>query len=191
AHGSGSGRASPRNRAVARKLNEHGWATLLVDLLSDQEQALDAESGRYRFDITLLASRLVAVTDWIAGQPRLRDLPLAYFGASTGAAAALLAAAARPERVAAVVSRGGRIDLAGAAVHLVRAATLLVVGSEDETVLELNERALAELRCDKQLRVVEGAGHLFEEPGALEAVTQLALPWLAQHSSPPGVEARV
>jgi dienelactone hydrolase len=191
AHGSGSGRLSPRNRAVARTLHEQGFATLLVDLLSEREQALDAESGRYRFDIALLASRLVAATDWIATQPRLRDLPIGYFGSSTGAAAALLAAAARPERVAAIVSRGGRVDLAGAAGHLVHAATLLIVGSEDETVLDLNERALAELRCKKQLLVVEGAGHLFEEPGALDVVTQLAARWFADHLRHATVEARV
>ena len=189
AHGSGSGRASPRNRTVARTLRLHGFATLLVDLLSDREQALDAESGRFRFDLALLASRLVAATDWIATQPSLRDLPLGYFGSSTGAAAAVLAAAARPDRVVAIVSRGGRMDLAGAAVHLVRAATLLIVGSEDETVLELTERALAELRCDKQLYVIEGAGHLFEEPGALEVVTQLALRWLAEHRMHPTIDA--
>ena len=189
AHGSGSGRASPRNRAVARTLRRHGFATLLVDLLSEREQALDAESGRFRFDLALLASRLVAATDWIATQPSLRDLPLGYFGSSTGAAAAVLASAARPERVAAIVSRGGRMDLAGAAVHLVRAATLLIVGSEDETVLELNERALAELRCDKQLYVIEGAGHLFEEPGALEVVTELAVRWLTDHRVQPAPES--
>ena len=191
AHGSGSGRASPRNRAVARTLQASGFGTLLVDLLSEREQALDAESGRYRFDIALLASRLVAATDWIATQPKLRDLPLGYFGSSTGAAAALLAAAARPDRAAAVVSRGGRIDLAGAAVHLVHAPTLLLVGSEDETVLELNERALAELRCEKQLYVIEGAGHLFEEPGALEVVTQLALRWFAEHRMHPTIDAHL
>ena len=191
AHGSGSGRRSPRNRAVARTLGGRGFATLLLDLLSEREQALDAESGRYRFDIALLASRLVAATDWIATAPKLRELPLGYFGSSTGAAAALLAAAARADRVGAVVSRGGRVDLAGAAVHLVRAATLLLVGSDDETVLELNERALAELRCEKQLLVIEGAGHLFEEPGALDVVTQLAARWFADHLAPPTVEARV
>lgn len=185
AHGSGSGRSSPRNRAVARTLQQAGLATLLVDLLSEREQLLDARSGSLRFDIVLLATRLAAIVDWAAAQPSLRALPVGLFGSSTGAAAAMLAAAARPARVSAVVSRGGRVDLAEAALHLVRAATLLVVGSEDDAVLELNERALAELGCEKQLFVVEGAGHLFEEPGALEIVAGVAARWFATHLVPP------
>lgn len=183
-HGSGSGRRSPRNRAVAQALQRAGFATLLFDLLDESEQALDARTSELRFDIALLATRLVAVTDWIATRRELAELSLAYFGASTGAAAALVAAAARPHRVAAVVSRGGRVDLADRALGLVRAPTLLVVGSDDETVLELNEHAVDELECEKALYVVEGAGHLFEEPGALDTVIELTCSWLDTYLKP-------
>jgi putative phosphoribosyl transferase len=173
AHGSGSGRHSPRNRAVARSLNHAGYATLLLDLLTEGE-ALDR---RNVFDVPLLALRLIAASDWLKTQPDAAALPLAYFGASTGAAAALTAAAALGTRVGAVVSRGGRPDLA---VDLARvtAPTLLIVGGADREVLELNRLAQGELRCPSELAVVPGAGHLFEEPGALERVSALAISWL-------------
>jgi predicted phosphoribosyltransferase/dienelactone hydrolase len=183
AHGSGSGRASPRNRAVATVLNEAGLATLLIDLLTPAEEALDRRTGELRFDIPLLAERLGASTV-AALDPELARSPLVYYGASTGAAAALLAAARRPDGVAAVVSRGGRPDLAGDALALVRAPTLLIVGGADPTVLELNRRARAELRVETRLEIVEGAGHLFEEPGALERVAELTRDWVLEHVDP-------
>lgn len=181
AHGSGSGRLSPRNNFVAERLGEAGVATLLLDLLTQQEEEVDALTGELRFRIPLLTARLAAATEWTLQQPRLRGLALGYFGASTGAAAAL-AAAAQMDQVSAVVSRGGRPDLAGPALPRVRAATLLIVGGEDTQVLALNRQALGELRCEKQLAVVPGATHLFVEPGALEQVTALATEWFTQHT---------
>ena len=181
AHGSGSSRHSPRNRYVARLLNEAKLATLLVDLLTADEEAIDLRTARLRFDIGLLAERLVAVTDWLTQQPETRRLRIGYFGASTGAAAALVAAAERPEAVGAVVSRGGRPDLAGPALARVRAPTLLIVGGNDTQVIALNRAALAELRCEKQLVIVPGATHLFEEPGALDVVARLAREWFERH----------
>lgn len=176
AHGSGSSRLSPRNRAVADTLNAQGFATLLLDLLKPAE----AEDRRNVFDMPLLASRLVEASLYVGSEPDVSDLPLGFFGASTGAGAALLAAAELRDRVAAVVSRGGRPDLAGAKLAEVRAPTLLIVGGEDHHVLELNRQALAALTCEKLLRIVPGSGHLFEEPGALETVTEMASSWF-QH----------
>jgi putative phosphoribosyl transferase len=180
AHGSGSGRRSPRNRFVADALVDAGFATLLFDLLTGREQVDDAATGRLRFDIPRLAGRLVAVIDGLATQPELAALPLGCFGASTGAAAALIAAAARPDRVAAVVSRGGRVDLAGPLLPDVRAPTLLLVGGDDESVLALNQEGLAELGGEKDLVVIAGASHLFEEPGALVEVARLAASWFSR-----------
>jgi putative phosphoribosyl transferase len=188
AHGSGSSRFSPRNRAVAAALRAAGLGTLLVDLLTHDEERVDARTGHLRFDIRLLATRLVACADWLARGGRTADLRIGCFGASTGAAAALVAAAARPRSLAAVVSRGGRPDLAGPALTQVRAPTLLVVGSEDDEVLELNRQALEKLPAQKALVVIPGATHLFEEPGALEQVADLArrwfLRWLAAEALP-------
>jgi putative phosphoribosyl transferase len=181
AHGSGSSRHSPRNRYVAHLLNEARLATLLVDLLTPDEEAAERRTGHLRFDIGLLAERLVDVTDWLNQQPDTRDLPLGYFGASTGAAAALVAAAARPQFVGAVVSRGGRPDLAGPALPLVRAPTLLIVGGNDVQVIELNRQALARLHSEKQLVIIPGATHLFEEPGALDEVARLARQWFERY----------
>jgi len=181
AHGSGSGRHSPRNRMVAARLRERGFATLLMDLLTEQEEIVDARTRELRFDIELLAGRLTAAAAWVAEQPDVGRLPLGYFGASTGAAAALVAAARQPDRVAAVVSRGGRPDLAGDALAAVRAPTLLIVGSRDEIVLRLNEQASARMRVERALEVVPGASHLFEEPGALEEVARLAGDWFTRH----------
>jgi len=181
AHGSGSSRLSPRNRHVARVLNEAALATLLVDLLTPEEEAIDARKAHLRFDIGLLAERLVAATDWLTAHPDTRDLRVGYFGASTGAAAALVAAAARSGAVGAVVSRGGRPDLAGRVLALVRAPTLLIVGGRDLQVLELNREAFAQLTCDKRLEIVPGATHLFEEPGALHEVARLAANWFVEH----------
>ena len=177
AHGSGSSRMSPRNRAVARALNEAGLATLLFDLLDERE----AQRRELVFDVGLLAGRLQAVTTWARAEPALLELPIGYFGASTGAAAALLAAAALPEAVAAVVSRGGRVDLAGERLADVRAATLLIVGGEDRQVLALNRHAATMLSAPHELAVLAGAGHLFEEPGALEQVAALAIDWFSRH----------
>lgn len=181
AHGSGSSRFSPRNRFVAELLKEAGLATLLVDLLTVREERVDESTGHYRFDIPMLGRRLIAVTDWV-GASEVASLPLGYFGASTGAAAALLAAAQRPEIVRAVVSRGGRPDLAADAFDRVRAATLLIVGGDDEPVLGMNRQALQALRSPvKELRVVPGATHLFEEPGALEIVARHSAEWFRRH----------
>ncbi len=178
AHGSGSSRLSPRNRYVARELQKAGLATLLMDLLTVKEEEIDAETAALRFDIELLAHRLMKATLWLAGQQNTASLRVGYFGASTGAAAALVAAALIPDMVATIVSRGGRPDLAGEALHHVVAPTLLIVGGEDRTVLELNRRALAELAAEeKTLQIVPGASHLFEEPGALESVAHLATTW--------------
>jgi len=185
AHGSGSGRYSPRNRYVARALKERGLATLLIDLLTPDEEEVDLRTGRLRFDIGLLAHRLAGATDWLRREPDTRDLRIGYFGASTGAGAALVAAAERPREVGAVVSRGGRPDLAGDTLPLVEAPTLLIVGGDDERVLRMNEEAFARLRAEKRLEIIPGAGHLFEEPGALEEVARLAADWFTRHL-PPG-----
>jgi putative phosphoribosyl transferase len=183
AHGSGSSRHSPRNRHVAQQLNEASLATLLVDLLTEKEEAIDLRTAQLRFDIGLLAERLVGVTDWLLQQPDTRELQIGYFGASTGAAAALVAAAERPDAVAAIVSRGGRPDLAGPYLPRVRAPTLLIVGGNDVQVIELNRTVLAQLRCEKQLVIVPGATHLFEEPGALDQVARLAREWFERYLS--------
>src|ERR1700716_1317947 len=184
AHGSGSSRHSPRNRHVAEMLNEAGLATLLIDLLTSEEEIIDMQTASLRFNINLLAQRVVAVTDWLLQYPETRNLRLGYFGASTGAAAALVAAAERPKVVGAVVSRGGRPDLAGPALARVQAPTLLIVGGNDFGVIELNQAALAQLRCEKQLVIVPAATHLFEEPNALEEVARLARAWLETHLAP-------
>jgi putative phosphoribosyl transferase len=181
AHGSGSSRLSPRNRMVARTLQDGGFGTLLFDLLTPQEEAVDAIGGQLRFDILFLAGRLEAATEWLATQAFAQSLPMGYFGASTGAAAALVASVRRP-RVAAIVSRGGRPDLAGPLLREVVAPTLLIVGAEDATVLRLNRTALASLGSrEKELAVVPGATHLFEEPGTLERASDLAGTWFARH----------
>jgi putative phosphoribosyl transferase len=181
AHGSGSSRLSPRNRSVAARLQARGLATLLIDLLTPDEEAIDQYSRELRFDIGLLAARLSASADWLTAYGRTAGLPLGLFGASTGAAAALICAAQRPASVSAVVSRGGRPDLAGAdALAQVVAPTLLIVGERDEMVLELNRQAQARLRAESRLEVVPGATHLFEEPGALEQVAQLAANWFVR-----------
>jgi putative phosphoribosyl transferase len=181
AHGSGSGRHSPRNRYVARVLREANLATLLIDLLTEDEEEVDLRTTRLRFDIELLARRLVGATDWLVQNPDTEQLRIGYFGASTGAGAALVAAAERPDEVGAIVSRGGRPDLAGDALPLVKAPTLLIVGGNDEPVIGMNEEALARMRAVKRLKIVSGASHLFEEPGALEEVAQLAAGWFAHH----------
>ena len=184
AHGSGSSRHSPRNRYVARVLNEAKLATLLIDLLTLHEEVIDTRTAHLRFDIDLLAERLVDATDWLTQFPDTKHLPIGYFGASTGAAAALAAAAVRPDVVGAVVSRGGRPDLAGSALLRVRAPTLLIVGGDDRQVIELNRAALAQLRCEKQLVIVPAATHLFEEPGALDEVARLARDWFQRYLIP-------
>ena len=179
AHGSGSGRHSPRNRYVADVLREAGLATLLIDLLTPEEEEADLRTRHFRFDIGLLADRLADATDWLAHEPDTQDLRVGYFGASTGAGAALVAAAKRPEAVGAVVSRGGRPDLAREALSRVAAPTLLIVGGEDEPVIDMNREAFAHIRAEKKLEVVPGATHLFEEPGTLEEVARLAAGWFA------------
>jgi dienelactone hydrolase len=181
AHGSGSSRSSRRNRWVASELNRGGEATLLVDLLTLEEAALDQQTGERRFDIQLLAQRVTDAIDWAAREPAIRNLPIGLFGASTGAAAALFAAAWRPERVKAVVSRGGRPDLAESVLSRIDAPTLLIVGENDPEVLRLNRHALALLRGERLLEVVPEASHLFEEPGALEVVASLAREWFVEH----------
>lgn len=180
AHGSGSSRHSPRNRYVAERLVSRGLSTLLFDLLTPGEESADIYSAEFRFDINLLAQRLGGALDWLAAT-RLRHLPVGLFGASTGAAAALVTAAEHPGRVAAVVSRGGRPDLAGDALEGVTAPVLLVVGGHDPVVIDLNEEAFARLHGEKELRIVPGATHLFEEAGALEAVAQVAGDWFVKH----------
>jgi putative phosphoribosyl transferase len=181
AHGSGSSRFSPRNRYVAGQLQHAGLATVLADLLTPAEEQADARTGQMRFDIGLLAARLAALTDWLADQDHAAGRALGLFGASTGAAAALVAAAARPAQVRAVVSRGGRPDLAGEVLPRVHQPVLLIVGEKDLTVLELNRQAMHELGGETQLVIVPSASHLFEEPGALEHVAQLARDWFAGH----------
>ncbi len=181
AHGSGSSRHSHRNRYVAQVLRNAGLATLLFDLLTAQEEAKDMRTQQFRFDIALLANRLVGATDWVRQNADMENLNIGYFGASTGAAAALVAAAERPEIVGTIVSRGGRPDLAGTALHRVTASTLLIVGGEDYVVIDLNRRALVELTADKELVIVPGATHLFEESGSLEEVARLATEWFVRH----------
>ncbi len=184
AHGSGSSRHSPRNRFVASVLQQAGLATLLLDLLSPDEESVDVRTAELRFSIGLLAERLLQATDWLVRQPQLEKLQFGYFGASTGAAAALVAAADAPRHAAAVVSRGGRPDLAGPALVRVQAPTLLIVGGGDDVVIELNREALEQLRCEKRLEIIPGATHLFEEPGALEQVARLAREWFQLHLVP-------
>lgn len=181
AHGSGSSRHSPRNQFVAHIIREAGVGTMLFDLLTPQEEAVDAHTGHLRFDIPFLARRLVGATEWLSAQDRTRNLAVGYFGASTGGGAALVAAAEIGERVGAVVSRGGRPDLAGAALPFVTAPTLLIVGGRDYPVIEMNREALARLRCEKRLEIVPSATHLFEEPGTLEGVARLAADWFVAH----------
>jgi len=181
AHGSGSGRHSPRNRYVAGALREAGLATLLIDLLTPEEEEVDLRTRRLRFDIGLLADRLADATDWLAQEPDTQDFRVGYFGASTGAGAALVAAAKRLEAVSAVVSRGGRPDLAGGELSRVVAPTLLIVGGEDEPVIGMNREAFAQIRAEKKLEVVPGATHLFEEPGTLEEVARIAAGWFARY----------
>ena len=180
-HGSGSGRTSPRNQYVAQALARRGVGSLLFDLLTDTEQRLDHLTQELRFDIALLGGRLVEVIDWIGQDTQLHSLPVGLFGASTGAAAALLAAAERPERIQAVVSRGGRNDLAGMALSRVRAPTLQIVGAQDPLVFSLNFQSSHVLRCEQRLEVVAGATHLFEEPGAIEEVARLAGDWFERY----------
>ena len=181
AHGSGSSRRSPRNRWVAAALQARGLATLLFDLLTGAEEVVDQQTGQLRFDIGLLAERLECAVGFVDGDPLIARVPIGLFGASTGAPAALAVAARRPERIAAVVSRGGRPDLAGAALGAVRAPTLLVVGGRDQVVLDLNRHAAGQLQCAHELVVVPGATHLFEEPGALDEVARVAGDWFAIH----------
>lgn len=181
AHGSGSSRHSPRNRYVAQVLQSHGIGTLLFDLLTREEEAVDEVSGELRFDIRFLANRLMDVTRSLMQRPDMKHAKLGYFGASTGAAAALVAAAELQEAIGAVVSRGGRPDLAGNALSSVRAPTLLIVGGDDQPVIRMNRDALARLRCEKKLVIVPGATHLFEEPGTLEEVARVAAEWFNRH----------
>ena len=181
AHGSGSSRHSPRNQFVARTLNEAGLGTLLFDLLTQEEEAIDIQTREHRFNIGLLAERLVHATKWAKQQERTRDLRIGYFGSSTGGGAALVAAAEIPEDAGAVVSRGGRPDLAGDALPKVQAPTLLIVGGNDDIVIELNEMARDRMRYEVKLEIVPGATHLFEEPGALEKVAKLASDWFSLH----------
>jgi putative phosphoribosyl transferase len=180
AHGSGSSRFSSRNRKVAEFLNEGRFATLLLDLLTQAEERVDVRTAEYRFDIPLLGRRVIAATDWVKGHPVVGELPFGYFGASTGAGAALIAAVERAD-AAAIVSRGGRPDLADDALPLVRTPTLLIVGGDDEPVIEMNRDAMRKMRAPVELAIVPHATHLFEEPGALEEVQRLALDWFARH----------
>jgi putative phosphoribosyl transferase len=188
AHGSGSSRNSRRNRYVARELNAGQLATLLMDLLTQDEERIDIRTRHLRFDIGMLAERLVKAAEWCGRDRQVSHLKIGYFGASTGGGAALVAAADRPENVGAVVSRGGRPDLAGAALPRVKAPTLLIVGGEDHPVIEMNEEAMRALRCEKQMEIVPGATHLFEEPGTLERVAGLAREWFQRHLAPRGEE---
>src|SRR6266404_4213724 len=181
AHGSGSSRHSPRNQFVARTLNDAGLATLLFDLLTPDEEAIDMRTREHRFNIGLLAERLVHATRWAKQQDETRDLRIGYSGSSTGGGAALVAAAELPQDVGAVVSRGGRPDLAGDALPRVQAPTLLIVGGNDDIVIELNEMARDQMHCEVKLEIIPGATHLFEEPGALEKVAKLASDWFVNH----------
>jgi putative phosphoribosyl transferase len=184
AHGSGSSRHSPRNRFVAHELQSAGLATVLTDLLTAEEEQRDALTAELRINIRLLAVRVIAVTDWLAGHQPTSGLGIGLFGASTGAAAALVAAASRPDAVQAVVSRGGRPDLAGEFPHLVRQPTLLIVGENDPHVIELNRKVMQELRGESLLEIVAGATHLFEEPGTLQRVARLAKDWFLRYLQP-------
>ena len=190
AHGSGSSRFSTRNRQVAEFLDRQGFATLLLDLLTPQEEAIDVRTRQYRFDIERLGPRVSAAADWAGRQAAVRDLPIGCFGASTGAAAALIAAAERPQAISAVVSRGGRPDLAGDALPLVKAPTLLIVGGDDEPVIEMNRDAMRQMHAHVALEIVPGATHLFEEPGTLEQVEQLAAAWFAKYLRRPAAGHR-
>jgi putative phosphoribosyl transferase len=181
AHGSGSGRHSPRNQFVAGELNAGGLATFLMDLLTRYEEEQDRYTGHLRFDIGLLADRLVGATEWLIHQKHLRDMKVGYFGASTGGGAALVAAAKCRRRVSAVVSRGGRPDLAGEALPQVVAPTLLIVGGNDKPVIEMNRQAMRQMQCEHKLEIVPGATHLFEEPGTLQQVAALAREWFQKH----------
>ena len=181
AHGSGSSRHSPRNEFVARTLNDAGLATLLFDLLTPEEESVDVYTREHRFDIGLLAERLVYATKWAKQQEQTKDFRIGYFGSSTGGGAALVAAAELPNEIGAVVSRGGRPDLAGDALPKVKAPTLLIVGGEDQVVIELNEQARVQMKCECTIEIVPGATHLFEEPGALERVAKLAAEWFLRH----------
>ena len=181
AHGSGSSRHSPRNQFVAGTLNDAGLATLLFDLLTQEEEAIDIQTRQHRFNIGLLAERLVHATKWAKQQEHTRDLRIGYFGSSTGGAAALVAAAEIPKDAGTVVSRGGRPDLAGDALPKVQAPTLLIVGGNDDVVIELNEMARDQMRCEVKLEIIPDATHLFEEPGALEQVAKLASEWFVNH----------
>lgn len=184
AHGSGSSRHSPRNRYVAEQLQRTGLATLLMDLLSVEEEAEDRASGHLRFDIPMLAQRLGLVTDWLRQNPSTSEMKIGYFGASTGAGAALLSAADRPGEIGAIVSRGGRPDLAGNALQRVTAPTLLIVGGNDEPVIRLNQVAMEKMHAEKKLEVIPNATHLFEEPGTLEQVARLAQGWFGRYLVP-------
>jgi putative phosphoribosyl transferase len=181
AHGSGSSRHSPRNQFVARTLNDAGLATLLFDLLTPEEESVDVYTREHRFDIGLLAERLVYATKWAKQQKQTKDFRIGYFGSSTGGGAALVAAAELPNEIGAVVSRGGRPDLAGDTLPKVKAPTLLIVGGEDQVVIELNEQARVQMKCECKIEIVPGATHLFEEPGALERVAKLAAEWFLRH----------
>jgi dienelactone hydrolase len=181
AHGSGSSRYSPRNKMVARMFRQAGLGTLLFDLLTPSEEAIDMHTRHLRFDIDLLGRRLAEAARWLSNRDETKELKIGFFGASTGGAAALVAAAKLGDQIGAVVSRGGRPDLAGDALRHVRAPVLLIVGGRDHMVIELNRRAYDELSCEKELQIVPGATHLFEEPGTLEAVGRLAADWFAKH----------
>jgi dienelactone hydrolase len=183
-HGSGSSRHSPRNQFVARTLNKAGLSTLLFDLLTPEEESVDISTREHRFNIGLLAERLVHATNWADQQKQTQGLPIGYFGSSTGGSAALVAAAELPDEVGVVVSRGGRPDLAGDALPKVKAPTLLIVGGEDHVVIDLNEQARAQMQCECKIDIVPGATHLFEEPGALEKVAKLASDWFLGHIGP-------
>ena len=184
AHGSGSSRHSPRNQFVARIIRDSGLGTLLFDLLTHDEEQEDMLTGALRFDIKLLAKRLLGATHWLDDQPEARGRHIGYFGSSTGGGAALMAAAAIGGRIAALVSRGGRPDLAGPALATVRCPTLLIVGDRDETVLDLNQQALAMMHCERELRIIPDASHLFEEKGKLEQVAQISAHWFNKHMIP-------
>jgi dienelactone hydrolase len=180
AHGSGSSRFSPRNQYVAKSFNDNGLATLLIDLLTTEEEQIDMATAEYRFNIDLLAQRLITATEWLKLDPSTQNMAFGYFGASTGAAAALMAAAKLPEDIKAVVSRGGRPDLAAAYLGEVRAPTLLLVGGEDPEVIELNQQALNLISAEKKLVIIPGATHLFEEPGKLDEVAEFSVNWFTK-----------
>lgn len=181
AHGSGSSRFSPRNQYIARELQNAHFATLLFDLLTKEEDEIDTVTAQFRFDIKFLAQRLRAATKFIVQTPQLNQLPIGYFGASTGGGAALVAASRMVKEIKAVVSRGGRPDLAGESLNYVEAPTLLIVGGDDGVVINLNQEAMVKMRCVKKLEIIPGASHLFEEPGALEAVSKLAVAWFEKY----------